>query len=259
MEATAIIATRDEMQCNSRPMRAQVVSLLALAACHHAATTPRETRDPCDVADNVYQSSAAHADPGTPAAIEGTARIAEACRRDGWDSDAIACLARVNIIRSGDECWTRLSATQQAGLAEALGSAGEPSHGSYATNVDATPIDRAATDVTDRAVVAGSTLLSAATYSLVGTSDISFRSDDLVTGRTYVFVLVAERAMTFRAEVRGSAARLDMPVTQVADDVFVRSLRFEWNDADRNNAEVAIHADGSDRGDVRFLLFQARE
>ena len=48
-------------------------------------------------------------------------------------------------------------------------------------------------------------------------------------------------------------------MTQAADDVFVRSLTFRWNDADRNGAEVAIHADGSDRGDVRFLLFQARE
>lgn len=116
------------------------------------------------------------------------------------------------------------------------------------------PVASAVGEATRQASARGLVLLEDATYSLVGTSDLGFDVTLPRGGAEFVVVLIAERTMTFEAELRAPSATVSLDPVDLDGDVIARSVRVTRTVFDLS-AQVAIHATGAERGDVRYLLF----
>ena len=166
--------------------------------------------------------------------LEGAAAVQAACDRGRTSACDYLALPRV-VELLAQRRWEATPYRGERGLASS-------------------PIASAAGTATREASAQGLALLADATYSLVGTSDLSFDVTVPRGGEEYVILLVAERAMTFEAELRAPSATISLDRADLEVDVTARSVRVTWTRAELTN-RVAIHATGSERGDVRYLLF----
>lgn len=171
--------------------------------------------------------------------LEGVAAVQQDCDHGHATSCAWLALPRV-VERIAHERWEAEPYRGERGLG------------------DGGPIASAEAALTGSLSTQGMELLAGATYSLAGTSLISFPVEVPRREVDYVVVAIAARAMSFTAELRGSFMSIGLGPVDLGSDVTARMLRVTWTD-DALTAQLAIHADGTARGDVRYLLFGPAE
>lgn len=169
--------------------------------------------------------------------LEGVTAVQQDCERGSTSACAWLKLPRV-VEQTAHERWRSEPYRGERGL----GGAG--------------PLASAAAELDRQLTAKGLARLSDATYSLVGTSDLYFNATVPRGGAEYVLVLVAARGMTFEAKLHAPLTTVSFDPAGLGDEVTARSLRVTWT-RDQLTNQVAVHATGSERGDVRFFVYGA--